>query len=232
MVSNPGGAGLLGSVERCFELCWGHVTAVAVQPVLVEPVHPVQGRELELVDVVPAGRVGAVGALGLVEPVGGLRERVVVGIGDGPDRWSGADLVEPFGEPHGGELRAGVGVGDQPDKPSAAAGASGHLERVEDHVGAHVRRHTPAGNAQFSHQTGGLVPADLMTGTDRRTPKLVGAVDLAVQHPQDHEDLHHRGVTQRPRAPCVAGAPTAPPEPSRPRSTGAWSASPASNPSA
>ena len=40
LVSNPGGVGLLGSVERCFELCWRHVAAVAVEAVLVEPVHP------------------------------------------------------------------------------------------------------------------------------------------------------------------------------------------------
>ena len=53
-VSNPGGVGLLGSVERCLELCWGHVVAVAVQALLVEPVHPGEGRELELVDAVPA----------------------------------------------------------------------------------------------------------------------------------------------------------------------------------
>ena len=76
MVSNPGGVALLGSAERCFELCWGHVVAVAVEALLVEPVHPVECRELELVDVVPAGGVGPVDALGLVEPVGGLRESV------------------------------------------------------------------------------------------------------------------------------------------------------------
>lgn len=43
MVSNPDGAGLLGSVEGCFELCWWDVVAVAVEPVLVEPVHPGEG---------------------------------------------------------------------------------------------------------------------------------------------------------------------------------------------
>ena len=34
LVSNPGGVGLLGSVERCLELGGGHVTAVAVEAVL------------------------------------------------------------------------------------------------------------------------------------------------------------------------------------------------------
>jgi HK97 family phage major capsid protein len=31
-------------------------------------------------------------------------------VGDGADRWSGSDLVETLGEPHGRELRSGVGV--------------------------------------------------------------------------------------------------------------------------
>ena len=71
----------MGSVERCFELGGRDVAAVAVEPVVVEPVHPGQGGELEFVDVVPgSGRVGSVDAFGLVEPVGGLRERVVVGV--------------------------------------------------------------------------------------------------------------------------------------------------------
>ena len=77
MDSNPGGVGLLGSVERCFELRGRHVVAVAVEALLVEPVHPREGLELELVDVVPHRRgVRAADALGLVEPVGGLGQRV------------------------------------------------------------------------------------------------------------------------------------------------------------
>lgn len=40
LVSNPGGGGLLGSIEGCFELCGWDVAAVAVEAVLVEPVHP------------------------------------------------------------------------------------------------------------------------------------------------------------------------------------------------
>ena len=101
MVSNPGGVGLWGSVERCFELGRRYVVAVAVEALLVEPVHPRQRGELELVDVVPVPRsVGAMDALRVVEPVGGLGERVVERIGDGADRGAGADLVEPFGETH------------------------------------------------------------------------------------------------------------------------------------
>ena len=73
MDSNPGRGGLWGSVERRFELCWGYVIAVAVEAVLVEPVHPGQGGELELVDIVPHGRrVGRTDVLGLGEPVSRL----------------------------------------------------------------------------------------------------------------------------------------------------------------
>jgi hypothetical protein len=74
--SNPGGVGLLGSIERCFVLGWRDVVAVPVQPFFVEPVHPRQGRELELVDIVPAVGVRSVDALSLVEAVGCFGERV------------------------------------------------------------------------------------------------------------------------------------------------------------
>lgn len=80
MVSNPGGVGLLGSVERFLELGWGRVVAVAVEPLLVEPVHPRESREFEFVDVVPAGRVGPVDAFGLVKPVGRLGQRIVIAL--------------------------------------------------------------------------------------------------------------------------------------------------------
>lgn len=115
------------------ELGGWDVVAVAVEAVLVEPVHPGEGGELELVDVVPdSWRLGAVDALGLVEAVGGLGQRVVVGIGDGPDARAGADLIEPLGEPHTRELTARIGVGDEADETPAATGAARHLEGVED----------------------------------------------------------------------------------------------------
>jgi hypothetical protein len=82
--SNPFGVGLLGSIEGCFELGGWHVVAVAVEPLVVEPVHPRQRGELDLVDIVPAGGVGPVDTLGLVEPVRGLGQRVVEAVGDVP----------------------------------------------------------------------------------------------------------------------------------------------------
>jgi hypothetical protein len=48
------------------ELDWWDVADGAVQPGLVEPVHPAQGGELEVVDASPGPFVAD--ALGLVEP--------------------------------------------------------------------------------------------------------------------------------------------------------------------
>jgi hypothetical protein len=42
------------------------------------------------------------------------------------------------------ECDPGVGVRDEADQATPAPGASGHLERVDDYLGAHVRRHPPA----------------------------------------------------------------------------------------
>ena len=100
MVSNPGWGGLLGSVERLLEFCWWDVCAVAVESLLVEPVDPAEGGKFELVDVVPPAGVRPVDTLGLVEPVGCLSERVVVGISDRADRWFRSDLIETLGETH------------------------------------------------------------------------------------------------------------------------------------
>ena len=111
----------MGSVERCFEFCGRGVVAVAMEPLFVEPVHPAQGGEFELVGVVPAVCVGPVGAFGLVETVGRLGQCVVIGIGDGADAGAGADLVEAFGESQRRELRSGVGVGHEPGQAAAAA---------------------------------------------------------------------------------------------------------------
>ncbi len=104
MDSNPGGVGLLGSVERCFELGGRHIVAVAVQPVLVEPVDPGERRELEFVDVVPPGGVGPVDAFGFVEPVGRLGQSIDVPICQ-ECRWGAS----------GGEFEWGPGsvVGDE-----------------------------------------------------------------------------------------------------------------------
>jgi len=68
---------LVASVERGFELRWRDMAAVAVEALLVEPVHPRQRGQFEVADVVPAAGVGAVDAFGLVEPVDRLGEGIV-----------------------------------------------------------------------------------------------------------------------------------------------------------
>ena len=71
MGSNQGVVGLVGSVERCFELWWWHVTGVAVEPRRVVPVHPAERRELDVVDGLPrpSGLGGSVDQIGLVDPL-------------------------------------------------------------------------------------------------------------------------------------------------------------------
>ena len=50
MDSNLVLAGLVGSIERCFELVRCEVVEVAVDPGRIEPVHPSKGRDLDLFD--------------------------------------------------------------------------------------------------------------------------------------------------------------------------------------
>ena len=79
LVSYPGWGGVLGSVERCFELCGRDVAAVAVEAVFVEPVHPRQRGELDVIESSP--RAFRVDELPLVEPVERLGHRVDAPIG-------------------------------------------------------------------------------------------------------------------------------------------------------
>ena len=82
----------MGRVVGCFELDGWLVAAVAVEAFVVEPVHPGEGGEFEVADVVPGSwGVRAVDALGLTVFAQG-----VVAVGDGPDRRACPDLVETF----------------------------------------------------------------------------------------------------------------------------------------
>jgi hypothetical protein len=60
------------------------VLQAAVEPVVVEPVHPAERGEFEVVDAAPGPF--PLGAFGLVEPDQALRLGVVVAVPDGPDR--------------------------------------------------------------------------------------------------------------------------------------------------
>lgn len=53
MDSDQGVVGPLRSVERFLELCWRDVAQVAVEAVVVVPVDPGQGGELDILDALP-----------------------------------------------------------------------------------------------------------------------------------------------------------------------------------
>src|SRR5437773_721626 len=109
----------------------------------VVPVHPAEGRELDVLDGLPRSLTGPADELGLVEPVHGLGERVVVTVANRTDRWDRAELGESFAVTDARELAAGIGVTPQSFELGAARPAR-HLERVEDHPRAHVRCDSPA----------------------------------------------------------------------------------------
>jgi hypothetical protein len=69
---------------------------------MVEPVHPFQGRELDGVEVLP--RPTPMDDLGLVEPVDGLGERVVIAVADAADRGLDARFRQPLGVANGDVL--------------------------------------------------------------------------------------------------------------------------------
>ncbi len=96
------------SVVGLLELGGWDVAECAVEAFGVEPVDPLQGGQLDLVDVAP--RASPADQLGLVETVDRLGERIVVGVRDAADRRSGADLVEAFGVANRRVLGPGVGV--------------------------------------------------------------------------------------------------------------------------
>ena len=79
MDSDQGLVGPFRSVERLLELCWRHVIEIAVQAVVVVPVDPAQGGQLDVLDGLPrpslAGR--AADKFGLVVAVDRLSECVV-----------------------------------------------------------------------------------------------------------------------------------------------------------
>ena len=85
MVSNQCVVGLSASVGLLELRGWG-VAEVAVEALVVVPVHPAQGGEFDVVDAAPWAPGGAADQFGLVEADDGLGEGVVVGIPDGADR--------------------------------------------------------------------------------------------------------------------------------------------------
>ncbi len=127
-------------VEEGFCFCGWDASDLSVESSVVEPVDVFEGGELDVVDG-PPGSLG-VDEFGLVEADGRLGDGVVDGIADGSDRGCGSDLGEAFGVADADVLAAGVGVTDQPVEPFNSS-PDRLFERVEDQLGAHVRRHPP-----------------------------------------------------------------------------------------
>ncbi len=75
--------GLVLSVVGALEIGWWDVAAVLVEAAVVEPVDPLRGRDLNVVDGPP--RTSTLDQFGLLEPVDRLGQRVIVGIADGPN---------------------------------------------------------------------------------------------------------------------------------------------------
>ena len=116
MVSNPSRGGFVGRIVRGFVFGWRDVFAMGVETVVVPPMDPGQGRELEVANTVPSGGVRPVDALGFVEAVDVFGQGVVVGISHRADARSCPEFIQAFGEPKRRELAPGIGMGDQPFK--------------------------------------------------------------------------------------------------------------------
>jgi hypothetical protein len=88
-------AGRLPSIVGGLKLRRWDVADGLQEPPVVEPVDPLQGGVLDLVEALP----GAAPAdqLGLVQPDDGLGEGVVVGVAAGANRGDRAGLGEPLG---------------------------------------------------------------------------------------------------------------------------------------
>jgi hypothetical protein len=84
---------LLGRVS-CLELGGRDTATGTVQALAVPPVDRLAGRELDLLDRAP--RPSPVDELGLVQPVDGLGERVVVAVALRADRADGVRVREPL----------------------------------------------------------------------------------------------------------------------------------------
>ena len=75
---------------------------------VVEPVNPLQGGQFHGFPGFP--RSPAVDQLGLVEPVDGFGQGVVVAVATAADRGFDASFCQPFGLPNGNVFDAPVGV--------------------------------------------------------------------------------------------------------------------------
>ena len=131
-----------GCIVDCLELDWRNVAEVAVQSLVVVPVHPSEGLQFEVVNGLPWPSSRPSREFGLVEGVDGFSEGVIERITNGSDGGASPDLVKSLAITNTRELRPGVLMQTQVVEPGAALPPC-HFECVEHHLGAHVARDTP-----------------------------------------------------------------------------------------
>ena len=110
------------------------------KPAIVEPVHPLEGCELDGLEVAP--RASSMDDLSLVEAVDRFGEGVVVRIADAAD----GRLDPGFGEPLGVLDRNILGAAIAMMNEAAAAGRPSVMERLFEGVQDEVRMRCPAGS--------------------------------------------------------------------------------------
>lgn len=76
--SDPGGRNILAFIVQLLELDWWNVPDRVEEPAVVEPVDPLERRELDFFEAPP--RAAAVGDLGLEQPDDRFGQGVVIGI--------------------------------------------------------------------------------------------------------------------------------------------------------
>ena len=94
-----------------FGLCRGSVAERFVESLVVPPVDPAHGVELDLGDAGPCG--SGVDEFGLVEPVDGLCQGIVASVTSGPDGGVDPGIGQALGVAHGPVLAATITVMDQ-----------------------------------------------------------------------------------------------------------------------
>ena len=166
------------SVVGVLEVGGWDVAAVLVEASVVEPVDPLGGGDLDVVDALP--RPSRLDQFGLVETVDRLCKGIVERVADRPHRGGDAGLGQPLAVAQRRVLGSSVAVGHHRvkraciDRAGALAGPDGLLEGVQDELGGHRGAAPPAQD-----------PAGVGVGHERHVhPSGPGAHVGHVHHPQ------------------------------------------------
>jgi hypothetical protein len=136
-------------VVVCLSLCRRDVADGFEQAVVVKPRHPFKRRQLHGFLGFP--RPSAMDQLGLVEPIDGFCQSVVIAVAFAADRGLDASFSQPLGVPDADVLRASVAVAYQASVALGLPGIQGLLQRIEHEVRAHRTAHPPAHDTTGEH---------------------------------------------------------------------------------